>query len=614
MAAPSHKSLTIALASLLAARALLSLLPGTWGWSLQLQRFAFPPLAWTLWGLAALSLVPAVAKAQAPWLARIARAVESAPRRSVVAAALAAAALVFALPDRVWFTGDFLLRVGVLESRVDLGRIAPQSLPLDLWLHIEWPRWLARAGWLAEPAEAARWLGAVEAGAFAALALVVAGAEGHRGAARLAFAAVVAGGAGVALMTGYGKTAGEMCLLTLAIAWLGRRLALRGSGAAALGLAMGVALLSHRSALVLLPVWVAAWIVAGTSGRIPRGAWARVLGLGVPIAALIVVGPRVAELLVGFDLPRHLLGGSGGAGNFPGALLHPVVLLDRLNVALAYAPLAPLLLLPVIAGGSRDVVPHAARISPPPSPAEERRLRAVDLAAFVPALAMGLLVVPQQGLFRDWDVFAVPGTLLALATARRAAAWAGSGVAEPARAEAGAGAARRALPLLWSALLGAGLWLAAGYDERGGLARVRAFATESPARDPVHTAKLWEFLGDRAAALGHWDDAAGALREAVIHQPSPRLFMMLSMAESELGNLGAAEDALARAAERDPNVASSWAAWVLLSLRRGNEEGARTAALGLRRIAPDHPLVRQVLGDSAAADTVGRSRPPAAQR
>ncbi|MEO5619122.1 MAG: hypothetical protein ABIS67_15235 [Candidatus Eisenbacteria bacterium] len=586
MSAPVHKSLTILLAALLGARALLAFMPGTWGWSLQLQRFAFPPMAWLLWGLAAVSLWRPAAQWQEPHFARIARALDAAPRRSMALAALVAAALVLALPDRVWFTGDFLMRIGVLESRVDLGRIAPQSLPLDLWLHIEWPRLLARTGWLGSPVEAARWLGALEAGVYVALALAIAAAEGHRGASRLTFAAVAAGGAGLALMTGYGKTAGEMCVLTLAIGALARRVARAGAGAAALGVALGLALVLHRSALVLVPAWGAAWLMAARGGRLPRGVLTRVLGIGIPLVALAAVGPRLAGLLIGFDLPRHMLLGSSGGGAFPGALLQPIPMLDRLNMVLAYSPLALLLLLPLPTSTTPD------------TPLDERRrIMVVDLATFVPALAMGLLVFPQQGLFRDWDVFAIPGTLLALATARRAAAWIGSEDR----------AARHAAPLVWSAVLGAGLWLLVGNDERRGHARVRAFATESPARDPVHTAKLWEFLGDRSAARGRWNDAAEALREAVIHQPSPRLFMMLSMAEAELGNLGAAEAALAEAAARDPSSASSWASWAMLALRRGNEEGAREAARGLQKLAPDHPLVKRVLGEPAAPipDTVG---------
>ena len=76
---------------------------------------------------------------------------------------------------------------------------------------------------------------------------------------------------------------------------------------------------------------------------------------------------------------------------------------------------------------------------------------------------------------------------------------------------------------------------------------------------------------------------------------------MLSMAEEAGGHLEAAQDAARSATERDPADASAFAAWVRIAMRRGDAEGARDAARGLRKLAPRHPLVAEVLGDSAAA-------------
>src|SRR5262245_35118052 len=44
------------------ARAVLAFVPSMWGWGLNLMRFTAPVPAWTLWALAALALVPAVAR------------------------------------------------------------------------------------------------------------------------------------------------------------------------------------------------------------------------------------------------------------------------------------------------------------------------------------------------------------------------------------------------------------------------------------------------------------------------------------------------------------------------------------------------------------------------
>src|SRR5882672_2536045 len=123
----SGAPLLFVLGALVAIRAALAFVPGTWAWSLQLQRYAGSPFAWTLWALAALSLAPPLARIQGPALAGLGRALDTAPRRTALLFALAVAGVVLALPDHTWFTGDFLLRVGLLGSSTDLARIAPQS-------------------------------------------------------------------------------------------------------------------------------------------------------------------------------------------------------------------------------------------------------------------------------------------------------------------------------------------------------------------------------------------------------------------------------------------------------------------------------------------------------
>lgn len=565
--------LLIVLAVLAAARAALAFVPGTWGWSLAHLRFAPPVPGWALWAVAAIALWPLASRAQAPLFARLGRALEGAPRLGALPVAALVAGVVFVLADHTWFTGDFLLRRGVIESTIPRANVTPQSLPLDLWLHIDLPRRLAAIEWIADPVLVVRALGAIVAGLLAWVALVLGAEEGEEaGASRLAFAAVLLGGSLLTLTAGYGKTAGELALLTLLVDAFARRLVRTGRGAIPLGLTLAIALLLHRSALLLVPPLAAAWIVASRTGVAPRGWIARVVGIGAPLLVLVALAPKLAGLLWSFDVPRHLAGDSPGGGG-PLGVLAPLALLDRLNVVLAWAPLAALLAIPLRAHDD-DAARHTRGVA----------------WAWAPALAMLLAVQPQQGLFRDWDVFAIPGTLVAIATARRAARWIGSGER----------VAERLAPVLWAAVAGAGLWLMVGHDERAGLARVRAFVVEPPQRAEPVRGKLWEFLGDRAAELRRWDDAADALRHAVVYQPSPRLYQMLSMAESEVGHPEAAERAMELAARRSPGLVTAWAAWVLLSLQRGNTAGAREAARGLQRIAPDHPLVRQVLGDSAA--------------
>ena len=181
---PSVPAVLVALALV---RAALVFVPATWIWSLGVQRFVAPPFGWALWALAALLLVPSVARLAAPAFAGPGRALERSPRLVAPLLALGVAVLVFLLDDRTWFTGDFLLRVGVLGSQVPVARIAPQSMPLDLLLHITVPRALAGHEWIADPASWARVLGALEAFALVAVALDAARRQGASGIAAIGF-------------------------------------------------------------------------------------------------------------------------------------------------------------------------------------------------------------------------------------------------------------------------------------------------------------------------------------------------------------------------------------------------------------------------------------------
>src|SRR5262245_18852787 len=95
-------ALWIVLAGLAVARAVLAFVPSMWAWSLNLQRFMAPATGWALWAIAALALVPPIARRATPALAWVGDVVS---RRSwiVPVAAAFAVALVLALPDRVWF-------------------------------------------------------------------------------------------------------------------------------------------------------------------------------------------------------------------------------------------------------------------------------------------------------------------------------------------------------------------------------------------------------------------------------------------------------------------------------------------------------------------------------
>src|SRR5689334_1325859 len=185
-----------AIASTLVRAALVSL-PGTAGWALAQQRFLSPALGWGSWALLAAIVLGALLMRRAPRAAPTAAsqpALTSAPVSRpattpgpprlatapppplapappvlhLVLAGLAGALLVLALPDRAWFLGDFLLRQGPSAAAFD--RMFPQALPLDRLIH----GLIAPAIAHGDPGVAnlfGRVLGALEAGALAALAL-----------------------------------------------------------------------------------------------------------------------------------------------------------------------------------------------------------------------------------------------------------------------------------------------------------------------------------------------------------------------------------------------------------------------------------------------------------
>src|SRR5437879_4687164 len=168
------------LVALAATRAALGVGSGTWLWSLILHRFLSPVLGWGLWLVAALALVPPLARRVTPLLARWGDAIARQPVGSTVAWALGAAVLAWLMPDRVRFVGDFLLRQGTVEVVEQPGVLFPQALPLDVFLHYTLPLKLIAAHLLSANG-AARALGAAEAGALGALAAAFARSLDLRG-------------------------------------------------------------------------------------------------------------------------------------------------------------------------------------------------------------------------------------------------------------------------------------------------------------------------------------------------------------------------------------------------------------------------------------------------
>jgi len=589
-AARAALALWVTLVVLALARAALAFVPSMTGWGLNLQRFLAPAWAWAPWAIAALALVPALARRAVPLAARAGDAIA---RGRVpagggwgfdLAAKAFAAVLVLVLPDRVRFVGDFILRQGAIEEAGLPSALFPQALPLDVLLHVTLPAALAGTG-LVGANGAARLVGAAEAVLLVTLALAFARALTLRGVPALATAAAVFFGGYLGLYAGYSKANGELALITVTVAVLGLRVArdaARGpSGAAApfglrrdllaLGFVLGVGAFLHRSVLGLVPAVVLAFALA-LRGR--PAAWrdpALWVAVALPVAGFAFTLGRIVTTLTRFDPGMHLASpevrAQGGllASMFAGARA-----LDLPNVVVLLAPLAPALLVMAAAWGRRLPRGRPAALL-------------VTLAA--PFIGLLLFVHPGQGAFRDYDTLSGGGVVLALL-----AAWlAGETLRRaPARAWVGVG-------VVLAVAVPSVQWLAHNGDVDRGLARVRAFMTEPPARDPFERGRTWDYLGARNFRLQRWEAAAEAFAHASETQPSPRILTQWAMAETESGNLRGAQEVYRRAIARDSANTTAWLGLGAVSSRLGELDEARRAVLELLRRDPGNVEAQSAL-------------------
>jgi tetratricopeptide (TPR) repeat protein len=568
--------LSALLVALAAGRAIATFVPTMAAWGLNLQRFLAPGIAWTTWGIAALALVPAIGARLAPALAALGDRLGR--RGGASGIALAAALVVASCPDRVWFVGDYLMRYATLQYQHDFATMFPQTMPLDTLLHHTLPMMLRSATGL-PVLTYARVLGVLEAGGFAWCAARFAVAAGFRGAAATAVTALIACGGALTTFTGYLRPAAELCLLTAAVGAQGLELARTGRRAPALGITLAVALAMHRSALALLPAGAAAWAIAGLRHPALRRRASFWAGAALPLATLAMLLPRLVRIVTTFDLPHHLATPEVRAAGGPlAAALAGLRALDLANALVVLCPLAIALPVLVATLGRRAL----------------RSPEALVLAALVvPQAAIFVLVHPQQGVFRDWDVLAPAGVAIALALAW----WSGLVLA----ARPGRGALAAAISV--SVALAALQWLLHGRDRERGLERVRAFAFEAPMHADAERASALDFLGNREAELGHWGGAADVFGEAVTLEPSPRLLQSWAMALTQSGDLPGALRAYRQLAQRAPDQAPGWAGLAVTATRLGERDEALEAARALDRLRAGNPIVREVATFWARADS-----------
>jgi tetratricopeptide (TPR) repeat protein len=396
-------------------------------------------------------------------------------------------------------------------------------MPLDIAAHVRLPDWLWRHARLA-PDLTQRMLGSMCAALMSIAAFDVARTLGARGGVAVAVVATVCAGGELALFTGYGKGLAELTALTGVAAALALR-ALRDPRALpALALAVAVALGFHRAGLLLLPFTLVAIALSwrGVSGRYLA------LTIGILVAPLVVLGPRMASVLMHFDLPHHI---APAGPPLAGARDPWQRACDLANAALVLAPLCPLI--PALA-------PSFAR-----SPIGNRALLVTWLLS---AIALFAVVQPQQGVFRDLDVFAPAAVLLSASAAVGIAGWAARRPASAALAPA----------LTLATLAPTVLWLCVQHWPERSLPRIEAFASGPPLRPAAERAAIWDFLGTRALADRRPQEAARDFEQAAGAAASPRLLYQWGTAEVVQGNLARADSLFRLSVARDPDFTPAW--------------------------------------------------------
>jgi tetratricopeptide (TPR) repeat protein len=299
------------------------------------------------------------------------------------------------------------------------------------------------------------------------------------------------------------------------------------------------------------------------------GAWRRpatIAGMLAPPATLAVVGRRLVEVMGSFDREHHLSGDLAQTLGQGFALPH---LFDVMHALCLLVPLV--LLLPLLL------------FLPPRPPARE----ALALAALaLPPLALMLVVLPQQGLPRDWDVFAFAGVALAAVVAWRVAAVLG---AEPR-------ARWLAIPLAVSAAVPALQFAALQTDSVRTWARAESMLIGPPERDASERARGLSTMGMMHYGRGDYPGALALFERSAEAAPNPRTYAEMGMA---LTMMERHQEALARyrhAVSLNPALVMGWRGVAAAASAVGDRESMLDAVRALERIEPQSEMLPDMRG------------------
>jgi tetratricopeptide (TPR) repeat protein len=552
-----------------------AMMPGTWLWGINALRFVSAATGRAIVAVLALSLIPPLSRRAAALLDRTGAVALRRPALAAAGWGLVLAATAWVLCDRTLFLGDFFLRIGAAQ-KVDLSaQFLPQALPFDLWLHTLLPRALNELNGI-PPVAFERVLGVIKAILFGASAVAIAARPGRGGVAFALGVAAASGGTALALFTGYPKGLSEVAVLTALFVAAGLGVPRSPRAFALAALACAAALVTHRAAIALLPAFAVLVWNALRPGNAPRGG-ALALAIGAGLLVMAAVGwlvPHLARAWQAADA-EHLFPNGAGPWAALQAAFAPLHLLDALNVALAYAPLTPLLVL---------------------LPATWRRIErepgagAFWLALLVPAIATLLFVHPRQGAFRDLDVYAVAGVTLAAFTA-----WAVP-LMLPARGEAGWVAVPAAAIPLASMLLVLSMF----HVTTRGIRRAQSFIIGPPARSSAELALTWRYLGSLAHQVGFHDQALEAYQKAASYGPSPAALTLIALEAMHVGDMRLAQQTYREVSVLTPRL-DVWLDLARTSCRIPDWSEAHRAAEQVLALDPHHEEAQRILADSERA-------------
>jgi len=556
------------LIALCALRTAACCLPTGWLWGVNFARDVSPALAWPLM----LALFAAVLAGLEP-----PRASRPSSRTGLALMpawpwllGLALVLLLALVPDRQHFVGDFVIRVGILESRNGFERIFPQALPLDRALNHLLPIGLGRALHL-ETALVLRGLGLVEAVVLVMLSVRFARRLATSEGTAFLVALVLCCGGYATLFTGYSKPTTQVILCTIAVGTLGWEWVARGTGGLGLALATAFGLAIHRGGLPLIVAFVAAHLLArpGPAHSPPSVRVWRMLLFLLPLLVLAWEAPRLLDVIRGFDVRVNFVPAEvQEQGGMWRAAFAPLRLLDDVNALLLHAPLAPLALVALAAAWR----------------SREGAFLLALVAAFVPVL---LFVFLPLGPFRDYDSLGGAGASLALASAWAVARLPGAGGERRPRGLAVAVAASVVVPLL--------LMQVSLSDVDRGFTRAFAISQGPPRRSATQRASLLDWAGLRALNEDRYDIADQAFRELCRETPIPHALKLWGASALIVGETHEAEHAFTQLLAGSAADPVGWyGLWMSASLA-GDTSVSRRAETTVRTWNDSGPEMRAVV-------------------